>query len=164
MLFCPFQTKNCSLFHLFLIFVCLISAFGKTVKWRFTTTTKRARITTKRARITTKQTTSTTKRARITTKPTTTTTKPTTTTTKRTRKTIRRITTTTEQTRPDSCPPGFVGENCDIECGVTYFEQNVGELRIISDDPEFGIVNGVEAQPNRFYFVFILKKFLPLVI
>ena len=41
------------------------------------------------------------------------------------------------------CPTGFVGTSCEIECGVTYFNQTAEHL--ISAN----IVGGIVANPNR---------------
>jgi hypothetical protein len=90
-----------------------------------------------RTKTTAQQTTTSTKRTKTTTKRTKTTTKPTTTTTKRLKP------------KTKICRPGFVGDNCEIECGVTFFEQNLGE-----DYFDLGIVGGEETIPHRFFFDF----------
>ncbi len=124
---------------LLLILVSLISAYtNAATRKRGIKTTKRTITTTKRKIATTKPTTrqTTTTKKPTTTKPTTT--KPTTIKPTTTKPTTTKPTNTTSLS-PGSCPSGFVGDNCEIECGVTYFEQNVK------------IVGGVVANPNRFY-------------
>jgi hypothetical protein len=41
----------------------------------------------------------------------------------------------------NNCPSGFVGDYCEIECGVTYYDQNAK------------IVGGTVANSNRFYLL-----------